>query len=306
MTTTPLDDQERAYIDYLRKLDLNVLTQRIAAFWEHPPAGDHEVFSRFFEVLQTPDGSARFRPTGHTWPEGQTMWRVRQVRHQQGMPGIPGMSTESDLWEAPTQFVTRRGRLNEVGESVLYCSIGNPVVAMREARVPGGETFALIRYETTRRAKLTSIADQAIPAGLPAELTIVHQAITTFFRDVFTREFTDDDWTYVLSNRIVKDWFDLPPQWVDGWTFPSIVHGQGVNAAFRPDKAHDALQVTGIAYCESVDSALLGWQLKARAFSPGPNGSGDFFWHPWGSDYHRGAFPEFPIQDASTAALEPQ
>ncbi len=178
---------------------------------------------------------------------------------------------------------------------MLYCSVGDPVVAMIEARVPSGERFALIRYETIRAATLTQIAADTPPDWLPPELFATHATVVAFYRDVFTREFDGrNDLTYVLSNRVAKDWFDLPDSAVDGWSFPSIARGRGVNAAFRPVKAHEVLRVVGVAYCEAVSTGLLGPGIKAFGFSPGPAESErDFRWFQMGSAFQTSRFPEF-------------
>lgn len=284
------------YFDYLRRLDLDQLAQRVDTFWAAPREDDSRIFQRFVDVLSVegPEGSI-VRYTNHSlsYPAGQTMWRVRQVHHGSDGAVIPKMNREADLWEAPAHFVSARGRLNDVGESVLYVSIGDPVVAMREARVPAGERFALIRYETARPVTLTAIAPDLSPDWLPDELIDAHNAVTAFYRDVFTREFAGDTWTYALSNRVAKDWHDLPERIADGWSFPSIAHGKGINAAFRPEKAHQVLTAVGVAYCEAVESALLGWRIQAFAFSPGPEGPGDFRWLPMGSLIQQEQFPDF-------------
>lgn len=253
------------------------------------------MYSRFLEVVTPPGGQgSAVYVTSLAYPSGHVMWRARRLERVSTLP-IQGMNRESDLWEAPANRVRHRGRLNAVGESVLYCSVGDAVVAMVEARVPSGACFALIRYETTRNVTLTSIASDSIPDGLPDDLREAHRAVVAFGRDIFTKEFDGhDQLTYVLSNRLAKDSFDLPEQLVDGWSFPSVARGRGVNAALRPAKAHDALRVSGVVCCTAIDSALLGPQIQGHLFSPGPEeGHADFRWSQMGSVVQDKLFPEF-------------
>lgn len=244
-----MHDPDASYITYLQRLDLEEFATRVRAFWGDPPATEDEVFTRFMEVVaigrnDQPGNSSAYSISTVTYPVGQAMWRVRRVQHKGNGTAIPGMNREADLWEAPAHAVRARGRLNDVGESVLYASVGDPIVAMIEARVPRGERFALIRYKTNRAVTLTSIAADTAPDWLPAEFVEAHSAVTAFYRDVFAREFDgQNDLTYVLSRRVAKDWFDLPDAVVDGWSFPSIAYERGVNAAFRPARAHEVLEV---------------------------------------------------------------
>lgn len=293
-------DPDVPYIAYLQRVDLEELAIRVQAFWEDPPDSEDEVLNRFLEVVaidanDQSGNSSAYSVSTLTYPSHQTMWRVRRVQHDGNGTSIPGMNRETDLWEAPAHAVRVRGRLNDVGESVLYASVGDPVVAMIEARVPAGERFALIRYQTSRAVTLTSIAADAPPDWLPTELVGAHSSVTAFYRDVFAREFDGQNGlAYLLSNRLAKDWFDLPDAIVDGWSFPSIAYGRGVNAAFRPVRAHEVLEVAGVAYCEAVDSALLGRRIKAFGFSPGAEkDEPDFRWFPMGSPFQISRFPEF-------------
>lgn len=288
-----------SYTTYLAEIDLEAFDKRVAAFWHNPPHNEADAFQRLLEVLEVGadgrDGTrAAYVTETATYPAGQTMWRARIVPLQD-QPVLPDLHHESDLWEAPTKFVQSRGRLNAVGESILYTSIGDAVAAMVEARVPTGEKFALIRYETKRPITLARIGSDTRPDWLPRELEAAHARVTNFIKDVFTREFDGrNQLTYMLSNRIGKDWFDLPPAIVDGWLFASIAHRKGINAAFRPEKAHDAIRVTGVAYGEAINSGIMGLRMQARIFSPGYEAvHGGFRWFAMGSPQQAFLFPEF-------------
>lgn len=230
------------------------------------------------------------------------MWRARQLQGGALTLPIAEMNGDSDVWEAPADRVRYRGRLNDIGESILYCSVGDAAVAMVEARVPVGSQFALIRYETTRSITLTSIAGDAPPPGLPEGLLTAHRAVVAFNREIFIREFDGrDNLTYVLSNRLVKDSYDLPDELVDGWTFPSIARGSGWNAAFRPAKARGCMRVVGVAYCTARSSALLGPTMDGHLFSSGPEmGQVDFRWSGMGGPVQVSLFPEFRKLSASS------
>lgn len=290
---------DQQYLSYLEKLDLSDFARKARAFWLDPPTTESVVFDRFMEVVQVSHdelaASAALHVEGVRLPAGHTLWRVRGLTLPIDGGLFPEMNCEADLWEAPARLVTSRGRLNSIGESVLYTSIGDPVVAVREARVAHGKRLALIRYQTAVALNLVSIAADATPAGIPDALKSAHIAVTSFYRDVFTREFDgSNNLTYVVSNRLAKDWLDLPPDVADGWSFPSIVHGAGLNAAFRPHVAHRVLRMAGVAIGEAVESPLLGHQLRASMFSPGIETPGEGLrWFPMGSTVQRARFPEF-------------
>ena len=45
------------------------------------------------------------------------------------------MTFEQDAWNPPTEFITKRGRLNNVHESLLYTSPISQFVALEEFKI---------------------------------------------------------------------------------------------------------------------------------------------------------------------------
>ena len=86
---------------------------------------------------------------------------------------------------------------------------------------------------------------------------------------------------------IAKEYYDLPPRDVqDAWGYVSVKDNSKYNLCFRPDIAHDKLeldgamvctidddnnmQVRGVAYCENSQSHMIiqpvGTELQKRIF----------------------------------------
>jgi len=75
--------------------------------------------------------------------------------------------------------------------------------------------------------------------------------ISNFLNDEFTRDVgTGTEFLYRTSERIVKDYFDLPPRVVqDAWCYPSVASKPSVNVCFRPEIAKELLELKGVQIC---------------------------------------------------------
>lgn len=119
---------------------------------------------------------------------------------------------ESDFWRAPKKCVKNKGRLNEVGESFLYCT-DNPEVAMKEALVQQGGKFLLMAYRVREDFTLNGIGDYS---GVSTELRKKLRHILKFLEKNF---YGLDKKYYIFSNYFAKKYLDFNDA---GYSYDSV------------------------------------------------------------------------------------
>lgn len=141
-----------------------------------------------------------------TLREGAIVYRVRPVSH------FDRDFHESDFWRAPKEYVKSKGRLNEVGESFLYCA-NNPEVAMKEALVHQGGRFILMAYRVVENLTLNGIGDYS---GVSTELRKKLRHILKFLEKNF---YGVDKKYYIFSNYFAKKYLDFNDS---GYSYDSV------------------------------------------------------------------------------------
>lgn len=213
-------------IEKFRKLDLKKIS-------------DIDLFN---EILKTISANvngvdkAIVVPRYATYPPKTRFYRVRAVQPEDHYIPLKAMTFEADAWNPPTQFVKTRGRLNNVNESLLYTSPIQPQTAIEEMKINDGERFCLIVYESISDIKVTMIGLWEDLPELNSEENLKMRLISNFLNDEFRRDVgIGTEFLYRTSERIVKDYFDLPPRVVqDAWCYPSVVSKTSVNVVLDP------------------------------------------------------------------------
>ncbi len=201
--------------------------------------------------------------------------------------------TLSDFWEPPAECVTKMGRLNKIGESLLYTSPGNPQVAIKEMHLKENDWYALIKYVATKEVKVNIIGGiyDYVSLGFSDERAImVHELYNSFLRDEFSRDVGGGtEYLYRISERIAKDYFDLPKEIQDAWCYSSIQDKSQYNVCFRPERAHELLMLKGALICKKEKDET----IKPRCVAIATDNQAEFF--SLGSEVQKRAFPEIIV-----------
>lgn len=179
---------------------------------------------------------------------GTTLFRARRLRlDEKGMCVL----TEHDFWEPPETKVQSYGRLNAIGESVLYTNFANPWTAHKEINIKPGEDFLLIAYQSIADFEFEQIGLNAPRCaehlkGLSDHAYQTYMTINSFLESEFTRVVPDgSEAIYRSTNAILKTYFGSHQI----WAYPSIKGCPGLNICFSKDKAHKLLEIQGAAIC---------------------------------------------------------
>ncbi|MGI6349352.1 MAG: hypothetical protein GX245_02250 [Eubacteriaceae bacterium] len=87
---------------------------------------------------------------------------------------------------------------------------------------------------------------------------------------------------------IAKDYFDLPPRVAqDAWAYSSVRDKTKYNVCFRPDIAHDLLELNGAMICKTNP-------LKTHVLcvAVGADENNKILFYPNGSEQQKQVFPE--------------
>lgn len=205
---------------------------------------------------------------------GTMFYRVRAIPdhdpvHQQTM------ITLADCWEPP-EAVVSMGRLNKCRESLLYVAPFDPSVAIEEMKIPEGNLFGLIVYQAAEEISVADIGGSISGKVSTDEDDLLKiEMVRDFMRAEYSRDVgTGTEYLYRISEVIAKDYFDLPPEWQDGWCYPSVVDKRKFNVAFRPAKAHEKLRLVHVVIGEpyrSKNGLLIATHVAAAAPEEGDN-----------------------------------
>lgn len=250
---------------------------------------DQQLSDELLKVLsvEQPDGNklAILRTYGTVWPQGTKFFRARGVGTLD-MPPSSGKTVRDT--EAPDGLLIKTpGRLHKLGESLLYTAIGDPSVTLSECRIPVGGFAVISSYKARRpiKASVIGMVDKDLRFS-PDELIKINM-INDFFHDEFTREVeTGLEHLYRPSEMIAKWYFDAPSEFQDCWSYPSTKKKSATNAAFRPNKAHECLQLFGTMLSENTGTP----DIKVHAIGRPVGKRIKYF--PIGSPEQLALFPE--------------
>ncbi|OLS39193.1 hypothetical protein BTR25_13530 [Bacillus sp. MRMR6] len=199
------------------------------------------------------------------------------------------MRVEQDAWNPPANIIKAMGRLNKVNESLLYTAPGDPLVAIKEAKVKDGEFFSLIVYKARDEIKVNRIGNFERIEQLTELENLKLRLLINFLRDEFTKDVGQGtEYLYRVSERIAKDYFDLPPKVAqDAWLYPSVAKKESFNVCFRPELAKELLDLQGVVICRLSDKGI-----ESKAIANGFDDEGIFKYHAIGSQLQKQVFPE--------------
>lgn len=161
-----------------------------------------------------------------------------------------------ELIYPPKKYVKVRGRLNDIGESMLYVS-RDQVTPFYEVKAKIGERYAMIAYEVVQGENI-----QATVIGLKNsysdEMKLNEQGkingriIDQFFYTEFTKDVgKGTEHLYRVSNMLSKIFFDTPN--CDAYEYPSVAFNRNVNLAIKPQAVDKKLKIISVENIEIIE-----------------------------------------------------
>lgn len=155
------------------------------------------------------------------------------------------MRKDSDAWNPPPEFVSRRGRLNNVNESLLYVA-ENVWTAVKEMKVKEYECFWLIVYNISEGISVIEIGEPVHERN--DAFSQVYNKIADLLRKEFTRDVKkDEEYEYRVSNAIAK--FYYPFFEFDGWSYPSVADLGRKSLCLDPKKVRGKISLKTVLHC---------------------------------------------------------
>lgn len=238
-------------LNFADEVDSNVLWDKIQRFRsmnkEH--LSMKELQNEILDVISFNNVSLLNLYTQRFYPN-HNMFRIRKLENKT----IPNkdIKVTSDAWSPAAKYVTKLGRLNKVGESLLYVC-PDIYTAIKETKTKVDEPFALMVYDVVEEIKATSIGLNQNFDSFAGENKMKMRLIHDFLKEEFSRDVAEGlEHLYRVSEIIAKDYFDLPPRDMqDAWVYPSIADKPSINLCLRPELAAEKLTLKGVLIVEN-------------------------------------------------------
>lgn len=275
----------------LKQIDPLVLMQKISKFRKLNIShmSGEEIRQAILEVLCW-NGMFSCYTNLRTYPSGTKFFRVKRLKGTV----LPNerFGVYQDYWETDAKYLTKYGRLNKPGESLLYVS-PDLYCSINEVHIQDEEPFVAIQYTAKTDIKVNMIGGEIDYKHLGVyddRVKLVHEIYNGFLRDEFSRDVgKGTEYLYKVSEMIAKDYFDLPPRVVqDAWAYSSVQDKAKYNVCFRPDIAHDLLELNGAMLCKTDKTT----RIKVLCVAVGSDEKGKILFYPIGSEQQKQFFPE--------------
>lgn len=278
-------------VEFMKNINLIDLQKKIRDFRKlnFQDMTYNDIFNAILDTLSY-NGMFLYITQSSFYPKGTKFYRVRELDGT----CIPNknLSILSDFWNPPEKLVKANGRLNKIGESLLYTSPLNPYVPIKEMKLKHDAYYALIVYEALSEVKVNIIGGEYNydKLGIKDEHVIL---INDFYNDFLREEFSRDvgigtEYLYIVSEIIAKSYFDLPRDMQDAWAYSSVQDKKMYNVCFRPDIAKDLLELHGAVIAKNISSD----NIYSVAVTHGFDNNGIAMFYPIGSDVQKQYFPE--------------
>lgn len=277
--------------EYLKRVDINVLKQKIQEFRKLNicDMNYNELSNAILNVLCV-DGRFCCYTNTKLLPAGTKLYRAKEWEGTI----IPDkrFNKYEDFWETNPKYLSKYGRLNKPHEPLLYVSLEGECAAS-EVKLKSNKIFSLIRYTTKEEIKVNVIGGEFNYSQMGVydeKVIMVHNIYNEFLREEFSREVQDGkEDLYRISEIIAKTYYDLPPRDVqDAWGYASVKDKSKYNLCFRPDIAHDKLELDGAMICNKDESG----SILVRGVAYCENAEQQIKIMPVGSELQRKVFPE--------------
>lgn len=242
------------------------------------------------EVSSIFGGSFSFPTEMRSYEEGVRFYRVRAIPSDDTVIPLRTIRQVGDAWEPPSHVITAQGRLNAIGQSVLYCCPGDPELAIDEARARDHRHVAVMVYRASRPISVATLGDYQ-NSGLPKDDR--SRSFYTFLDDEFSRVILPgQEGRYSITRAIADTYFNYPEQ--DAWCYRSVQSPEKFNVAFLPGKSRDSLDLVGVMICTPGVSGAGVMQVKFVVDFD--EESGEARYHHLGTEGQLRIFPEIVMR----------
>ena len=287
--------------EFLSRISIEEIVMKREKFNSHDikKLNDEELFRALMDAISFDvDGSGMkcsfLMPRSVSYLKGTRFYKIRPLDQGDDYMPVKTMSIEQDAWNAPEDKCTL-GRLNKDGESLLYTSVQSPNTCVEEMGIKDGERFCLIVYEAQKDIKATLIGIWQDDQSLTKDENLKMRMITNVLRDLFTRDVgKGTEFLYRVSERIAKDYYDLPPESQDAWCYPSVAAKQNYNCCFRPKVAKEVLSLIGIQVC-SVSRHDDSYKYRCEYILVWDKDKGGYDYYPVNSPMFHRLFSEIEV-----------
>jgi len=238
------------------------------------------------EVSSIFGGAFSFATEMRSYQEGVRFYRVRAIPSDDTVFPLRTIRQVGDAWEPPSHVISAQGRLNAIGQSVLYCCPSDAELAIDEARARDHARIAVMVYRSVRSINVATLGDYQ-NSGLPRDNR--SQAFYSFLDEEFSRVILPgQEGRYSITRAIADTYFNYPGQ--DAWCYRSVQSPEKFNLAFLPGKPRDSLELVGVMICEP--SALGAGAMRVLCVVDFDEISGAARYHAIGSEEQVRLFPE--------------
>ncbi|EHE1063223.1 hypothetical protein J0D14_003047 [Listeria monocytogenes] len=224
---------------------------------------DEQLFNEMMSLFSV-DNNVILMPITVSFKKDNLFYRIRNLGKEYDLNQLK----IQDFWSPPDHMVKNYGRINKPKESILYTSLSING-CLEEISLNNDDIFLVMRYKMKREIKGTQIGgDFRKQLNLESSRAEQNYAIINDFINVeFSREVgIGTEYLYKTSELIAKSFFDLPSEWQDAWTFPSIQEKSNMNIAFRKKTAEEILILDSVLVCKYHEDQK-GGVLVGRVFN---------------------------------------
>ncbi|EIL8091422.1 hypothetical protein LMD41_003033, partial [Listeria monocytogenes] len=208
---------------------------------------DEQLFNEMMSLFSV-DNNVILMPITVSFKKDYLFYRIRNLGKEYDLNQLK----IQDFWSPPDHMVKNYGRINKPKESILYTSLSING-CLEEISLNNEDIFLVMRYKMKREIKGIQIGgDFRKQLNLESSRAEQNYAIINDFINVeFSREVgIGTEYLYKTSELIAKSFFDLPSEWQDAWTFPSIQEKSNMNIAFRKKTAEEILILDSVLVCK--------------------------------------------------------
>jgi hypothetical protein len=231
-------------------------------------------------------GAFGFPAEYRSYPKETKFFRARSIQDSETEIPFRVMKNISDAWEPPPEYVTKPGRLNSVGQGILYCCPSDPELAIDEARARGRKWVAVIVYRAVREISVAVLGDY-LNSGLPKD-RLTH-LFYSFLDEEFGRVVPEgQEGRYAITRVIADTFFNYPNQ--DAWCYRSVISPKRFNTAFLQGRSRQCLVLVGVMICDLTASNR--GALNVKFVVDFDTATGEARYHTIGSEGQKRLFPE--------------
>lgn len=248
----------------LEQLDVFEYLKKVSEFRKlnRKKISDGQLFSEIMSLFSV-DNNVTLLPMTVPFKKDYLFYRIRNLGKEYDLNQLK----IQDFWSPPDHMIKNYGRINKPKESILYTSLSIDG-CLEEISLNNEDIFLVMQYKPKRDINATQIGGDLNRKTLNLESKQAegnYAIINNFINEEFSREVgIGTEHLYKTSELIAKNFFDLPSEWQDAWTFPSIQEKSNMNIAFRKKIAEEILNLNSVLVCkhdENHKGKLLIYQV---------------------------------------------